>query len=80
MRRISSDYGLFRLALPGHRSYGRGPIEQVPPAAQTAEGVAQEGALPMHDKGKGAGASPAFSAASERDVDDQSRVMREVSS
>lgn len=32
----------------------------------------------MHDKGKGAGAEPAFSAASERDVDDQSRVMREV--
>jgi len=32
----------------------------------------------MHDKGKGAGAAPAFSAASERDVDDQSKVMREV--
>jgi len=32
----------------------------------------------MHDKGKGAGAVPAFSAASERDVDDQSKVMREV--
>jgi hypothetical protein len=32
----------------------------------------------MHDKGKGAGATPAFSAASERDVDDQSKVMREV--
>jgi hypothetical protein len=28
----------------------------------------------MQDKGKGAGAAPAFSAASERDVDDQPAV------